>query len=345
MNIIKQFELELPIFQAPLEGYSNQAKLVAETSNNGALGIYSANYQTLDEIENNLNLIKKMTNKSFAVLFDVRGGNDDLDLADRSGANNYLKSAYQDLQISASDEITLPSKTAIIEKLLVTKPAAVIFQNGLPDDETIEKFKTANITTMAIASNALEIVVADKYVDVIILQGLESAGIHSQFDNTLNTKHYPIGTLLHHGLNISEKPLIAWGDYQYPENIVGALINGASSVIIDTPFWTTQESPVPDCYREALAEHNEMLITDTTVWTGYHSICLQNKLTKLANKWNEVMSPQKQQRIMLPIIRAAVERNNADYLPLWAGYFAIRTEKSVAELCEKYQKNLDDIMN
>ncbi len=345
MNIIKKFGLKLPIFQAPLEGYPNQAKLVAETSNNGALGIYSANYQTLEEIENNLKQINEMTDSPFAVLFDVRSGDDNLELTERAQASQYLDAAYKDLKVDASDEIPLPSKTKIIGQLLKAKPAAVIFQNGLPSDAVIEQFKDADIVTMAIASNSLEVVVADKLVDCIILQGQEAAGVQSQFNNDLNIDRYPVNTLLLHALDITEKPLITWGEYQYPQNIVGALINGASSVIIDTVFWTTQESPAPNGYRKALAEHNEMLTTETAVWTGYSSLCLQNKLTKLAKIQDKLLPPQKQQRLLQPIIRAAIAQDNTDYLPLWAGYFSVTTKKTVAELCEKYQRKLDDIMD
>lgn len=345
MNITEKFDLKIPLFQAPLETYPNQAKLVAEASQHGALGVYSANYQTLEEIDDTLKTIRDTTDRAFAILVDVRNGENDLDLADRSGANSYLKEAYQTLDIKTTDELILPQKDELMNTILSASPAAVIFQNGLPSDEIIETFKATDIVTMAIASNPLEVIVASKYVDVIILQGLESAGIHSQFNNTLNASSYPISALLHQALGLTDKPLIVWGDYQYPQNIVGALINGASSVMVDTLFWTTQESPIPDSYRQALLEHNEMLTINTPVWVGYRSLCLQNELTRLAQSKYTSLSPQKQQRIMLPVIRAAIDKDCVDYLPLWAGYCAVTTEKNVAELCAKYKARLDEIIS
>ncbi len=345
MNIIEHLGLDLPVFQAPLTCYPNQEKLVASVSQNGALGILSANYQSLAELEEKINYIQAKTTKSFAVMIDVNVGNGNVDLVDKSQANRYLAEAYTALGVDKNKKAVLPSLNDILQLVIKKCPPAIIFQNGLPDDDIIKQCKKNNITVMAIASNTLEAIVADRFVDAIILQGCESSGVQSQFSNNLATPAYPISTLLHHVLPNVSKPLIVWGDAQFPQHVISNLINGAAGVVLDTLFWTAKESPIPASYREALlSQHNEMQVTQSTVWLGHPARTLQNKLTKAAGKSVTSLPPKTQQSIMLPIIQAAIEQNNPDYMPMWAGYCAVITEKTVAQLCQSFLKELDEIV-
>lgn len=343
INLSETLQLTLPLFQAPLECYPGQADLVAAVSSHGALGIYSANYQALSAIENNINDIRLQTDKAFAVLVDVNGGNSDIDLTDRSVANAYLSKAYETLGIDAGDAPPAIDVEVTLRHLIELRPPAIIFQNGLPNDTLINACKDADILTMAIVSTPLEAIVADRLVDALILQGNEAAGVHSGFPNDLHEKPYPCNTLLHHALQNVSKPLVVWGDYQFPQNVVAALINGTSAVMIDTLFWTTTESPIPDAYRQALHKHNEAQVTISRVWLGHPAQTLKNSLTQSTHHVTP-LSPRQQQRIMLPIISAAIAQNNADYMPMWAGLCALSTDKSVAEVCEKFLQELNNII-
>lgn len=345
INITELLDLQLPLFQAPLACYPNQAQLVAAVSENGALGILSTAQKSLVEIEESLDSIQAATDKSFAVTVDVTDGDDSLDLADRSQVNKYLSAAYQALAIDAGEAPTLPSANEIIDLLIEKKPAAIIFENGLPSDEIISQCTAQNLTVMALVSNTLEAIAANKVVDIIILQGSESAGMHSRFANDLNTPAFPSSTLLQHALANTTKPLVIWGDAQFPQHVVSALINGAASVMLDTLFWTTQESPIPDSYRNALlTQHNEMQTTLSHVWTGHPAQTLKNALTESLQRGGSALPTRKQQRIMQPIIQAAIAQDNPDYMPLWAGLCAISTEKTVAQLCEKFLEELNEII-
>lgn len=345
MNIIDNLGLDLPIFQAPLTCYPNQEKLVASVSQQGALGILSANYQSLAELEEKIKYIQAKTSKSFAVMIDVNIGNGKVDLVDKSQANRYLSEAYKTLGVDKNEKVELPTLNEILQLVIKKCPPVIIFQNGLPTDEVIKQCKKNKITIMAVASNTLEAIVADRHVDAIILQGCESSGVQSHFPNNLATPDYPISTLLHHALPNVSKPLILWGDAQFPQHIVSSLINGATAVVLDTLFWTTKESPIPKSYRDALlTQHNEMQVTLTSVWLGHPARTLQNKLTKAVGQSVTTLPPKTQQSIMLPIIQAAIEQNNPDYMPMWAGFCAITTEKTVAQLCKAFLKELDEIV-
>ncbi|PIE46008.1 MAG: hypothetical protein CSA45_01060 [Gammaproteobacteria bacterium] len=344
MNITETLGLKLPVFQAPLECYPNQSALVAKVSECGALGIYSANYQSLQAVARQLKDIKQRSQNAFAVMVDVSQGDDSIDLADRSLVNHYLHKAYRELGISASESESFPTPAEVIKLVIDACPAAIIFQNGLPDNRLIKDCQHAGIMTMAMVSNTIEAIVADKYVDVLILQGMESAGVQSRFNNDLDVEHYPINTLLHHGIANLSKPLVAWGDFQATQHVVSALINGAAAVLVDTLFWTTKESPIPTAYRQALRHHNEMQTTLSSAWLGYPARTLKNELTRLVKDKSAILSPKKQQRIMLPIIEAAIEQDNADYLPMWAGFYAVHTVKTVSEVCEKYIAELNEII-
>lgn len=346
MNITEKLGLQLPLLQAPLTCYPNTGSLVAKVSESGGLGVYSSQCQSLTEISNALKDIQLRTDKPFAVAVDINDHDNHIDLADKSSANIYLKDAYQTLDITATEAEPLPDFEAVLDCVISYQPAAIIFQNGLPDDSLIQNVKHHGIITFAIAGNVLEaIAINNSRIDAVILQGLESAGMQSQFENDLPVSHYPINTLLHYALAQVAKPLVVWGDYQSSANIVGALVNGAAAVMMDTPFWTTQESPIPDSYRQRLTEHTEMGVTNSDVWLGYSAKVLKNALTQnMQQAARKSLSAKKQQRLMLPVIQAAIAQDNADYMPLWAGLCATVSGKTVSELCDKFHAELSDII-
>lgn len=336
MKITEKLTLSYPLIQAPLAGYPNQAALVAAVSEQGALGVLSTDLCYLNEIVQAIKDIRKRTDKPFAVHINLSDSDSSIDLADRSSTNAYLKSAYQALKIDAKEAPALPDVNAICKTVVEQKPAALIFQNGLPSDEFIEHCRRSGIATLAIAANTVEAIAIDStHIDAIILQGSETAGTQSQFDNDLPVTHYPILTLLHHVKTHTNKALLVWGDCQTPQTVAFYLRQGGSGAVLDTAFWTCSESPIPKAYRQALANHNETRVTLTSVWQGQPAQVLSNALTEQQGN-KQTLAARKQQRLMLPVISAAVAQNNSDYLPLWAGLCAITFSGSAAELCQHY---------
>lgn len=336
MNITDK--LSLPLLQAPLVAFPNQAKFVAQVSNHGALGIYSTDLQTLDSIKQDIKTIKANTKAAFAVQINLADSDTHIDLADRSSTNAYLKPAYHALDIEASEATAFPDINAVCKAVVEQKPPVLIFQNGLPTDVFIEHCHRSGIIMLALASNTLEAIAIDNtLIDGIILQGLESAGVQSQFENDLNVEHYPSTTLFRQALDCTNKPLIIWGDAQTPTDCKALIDSGASGVVLDVPFWTTEESPIPASYRQALNEHNEMLTTVTHVWQGQPTRVIQNTLTQNQRDGKGKTLPAgKQQRLMAPIITAAIAQDNANYFPLWAGLCAVCSDGNLAELCQDY---------
>lgn len=346
MNITETLGLTLPVFQAPLSYYPGQEKLVAAVSKSGALGILCANHQDLSPLEDRINAIQSQTDKAFAVMIDVTTGDDKVDLADRSQVNSYLKKAYQQLEIDSIESQALPHVDELIQVVIENRPAVIIFQHGLPSDKIIKQCKACDILVMAVASNTLEAIAAAQVVDAVILQGMESAGIQSRFNNQLNTTGYPLGTLLHHALAHVNKPLIVWGDAQLPQHVVAYLINGASAVVLDSLFWTTSESPIPPSYRQALlTQHNEMQTCYSHVWSGQPAQCLKNTLIQSSQKYHPMLAAKKQQRLLLPIILSAIAQDNPEFMPMWAGLCAVTTEKTTEQLCSAFLTELNEMIH
>lgn len=344
MKLTDKLTLNSALFQAPLTGYPKQDEFVVAVSNQGALGIYSTEMQTLDEIKKNLLSLNKHCKAPFAVLIDLAESETDINVAERKSANHYLKPAYHTLQIAEKEAPAFPDVNAVCKAVVEKKPPVLIFQNGLPSDAFIEHCQRGGIAMLAIAGNTLEaIAIENTTIDGIILQGLESAGSQSTFENDLPTERFPISTLLHYVKQNTTKPLVIWGDCQTPGSASRLLKQGASGVILDVPLWTSKESPIPDSYRQALNEHNEMLTTVTHVWQGQATRVLQNALTRQVGS-KKTLLPGKQQRLLSPIISAAIAQDNADYLPLWAGLCAVSSEgKSLAEICQAYNKVINTI--
>ncbi len=333
---------KLPLIQAPLVGYPRQTRFVVAVSDQGALGVYSTEMLTLEKIREEIQHIKRLTTASFAVMINLSESETSITSEDRKETGTYLAGACKALNIKPSEVPEFPDINEVCKTVVEQRPPVLIFQNGIPTDEFIVHCKKLGIKMLALASNTLEaIAISETEIDGIILQGLESAGPQSNFENDLPITRFPANTLLHHAKQVIDKPLCIWGDTQTPEAAKLQLKNGATSVVLDVPFWTTRESPVPDSYRKALDEHNEMLVTETSVWTGHPANVLHNALTQIAKESKaQALVSGKQQRLMAPIIEAAIKQNNANYLPLWAGLCISVSHGSIAELCQNYSSVL-----
>ncbi|PID63645.1 MAG: hypothetical protein CR974_01425 [Gammaproteobacteria bacterium] len=343
MNITEQLSIKLPLFQAPLTGYPNQDQFVTAICNHGALGVYSTDMQTLEEINRDIQYIQGHTAEPFAVLINLAETETTIDLDDHSSANGYLQPAFQALDLTPSEAPAFPDVNDVCKTVVSNLPPVLIFKNGIPTDAFIDHCKQNGITMFAFASNTLEAIAIDSTdIDGIILQGMESAGLQSKFDNEFNTGRYPIHTLLYQVKQTVQKPVVVWGDCQLPSAASTLLRNGARGVMLDVPFWTAAESPIPDSYRQALCEHNEMLVTETSVWLGQPTQVLQNALTKSQQAEDgQILSPGAQQRLMMPVIKAAIAQDNPDYMPLWAGLCAEVTNTGLRELCQQYENFID----
>lgn len=347
MNILNRLSLNLPLIQAPLEYYHEQSSLVAKVSQSGALGVYASACQTLPEISRAIDDIRCRCDKPFGVAVNVTQQHAEIDLADRSSVNRYLGSALQSLGIDGDNTPTLPSSQDVCRLLVEKAPAVIIFYNGLPAENLLHSCRHAGMLTLVVAANMLEaLAVQNSSADGVVLQGLEAAGTHSRFANDLPVPDYPINTLLQQAVEAVSKPLIVWGDYQHSTHVVAALLNGADSVMLDVPFWSTRESPIPPSYRAALAQHDEMQTVVTPLWNGYPSRVIKNALTRSAQQLSQnTLQPPKQQRLLQTIIQAAVAADRADYMPLWAGLCAVSSgNRTVSELCQRYSVQLQELI-
>ncbi len=339
MNIIEKLGLSLPLLQAPLVAYPHQAKFVSQVCNQGALGVYSTEFQSLDAIKDDIKSIKQQTPSAFAVMINLSESDSSIDLADRSSSNSYLKEAYNELDIKGNESSAFPSVNDICKAVVTERPPVIIFQNGLPTDEFIKHCHRVGITMFAIASNTLEaIAINSTQIHGIILQGNESAGILSKFENDLPVRRYPTNTLLIQTQKEVNKPLILWGDRQTASEVKSSINDQVAAVVVDTPLWTTTESPLPQSYKQALKEHNEMLTAVSTVWNGQPANVLQNKITHKQKQSKQKSLPiEKQRRFIFPIINAAIEQDNSDYMPLWAGLISHYSGVSIIELFQAYK--------
>ncbi len=345
MQIKDKFTLPLPLIQAPLTGYPAQPTFVSRVSECGALGVYTTELQTLEAIKADIKAIQKNTKKPFAVLIDLAESETDIDLADRSSTNTYLNAAYKALDIKPTEAKPFPDVNSVCKAVVGLKPPVLSFQNGIPTDAFIEHCQKMGIVTLGLAGNVLEAIAIDHApMDGIILQGTESAGIRSTFENDLDTSHFPVGTLLHHAQKHTQKPLMVWGDCQTPTAARAMLESGAKAVVLDVPFWTVDESPIPSAYREALHEHNEMATVVCSIWHGAPAQVIKNKLSHFeTHEHGKVLAPGKQQRLLAPIIKAAIAKNNGDYMPLWAGLCAQPSDIDLVALCRQYKDALSTL--
>ncbi len=347
-NITNRLGLKLPIIQAPLEYYPNQAKLVSMISNAGCLGVYSTNFQNISQIKTQITSIKNSTSNKFAVLINsevLKSSKVKTDLMDLASVQTHLEDAYIDLNIKQQKikETNYPSFNQIKELVFAEKISAVIFQNTIPTDNIINEFKQKGIYTFAIASNILEaIAIQSSPIDTIILQGFEAAGMLSKFSNDLNQQRLPAKTLLNKAQKILKKPMVIWGDDQV--NIETSFIAGADAVMIDTALWTVTDGDLPNSCVKKLQQSNETQTVISSLYNGYEGRILKNKLTAEFKKIKNItLSASKQQNVLNSVIIASIELNNTDYMPIWANLSSEVSKVTLSELTKKYLEKLENL--
>ncbi|MHA1270391.1 MAG: NAD(P)H-dependent flavin oxidoreductase [Candidatus Helarchaeota archaeon] len=215
-EITEMLNCKYPILLGAFAGYDNSV-LTAEISSSGAFGVLTAStFKNNQEFQEAIERIKKITNEPFGINFssptDIKEGH-----------------IYYDFLKIANDEGI---------KTIITAAARIKNFGDQIKDYGMNWIHKATIMKHAVSGEKMG-------ADAVILTGLEGGGLKNPNQNTflinmVNAKKF---------LNI---PIIASGGISTGKGLLSALILGASAVHACTVFLATNESPIPNSWKQKI---------------------------------------------------------------------------------------------
>lgn len=319
----KEMKLEKPLIQAGMAGRITTPALVAAVSNTGALGTIGAGYLCAEDLQKQIQQIKKMTDRPFAVNVFAT------DLTAVSSSVNPMQTRLNKMR----DELGLEKKQAVvhvqddlhekIDVLLRENIPMISTAFGVLSPKYIAKLKENGTVLIGMATNLAEAkqLVAAGY-DSVVAQGYEAGGHRGTFEIDTYPKGCNIGllTLLQECLQHLSVPVIAAGGITTKEQVCALLGMGAFAVQVGTAFLVAKEAGTNASYRKALLKATAEDTVITKVFSGRPARAIRNRFVEEIESSGVAIQPFPIQNEMTKDIRAAGKKQNmAAIQSLWAG--------------------------
>lgn len=337
-EFLENVDLHIPIIQAGMAGGITTPKLVAGVANAGALGTLGAGYMSATSLRDEINQVKQLTNKPFAV--NLFATNLEAFSSEIGSMQHFLDRYRKELEIDQG-KLSVKTYDYLQEKVYV------IIEEGIPIVSTafgvlssvlIERLKKNNVTLIGMATNLDE---ANQLVeagyDMIVAQGYEAGGHRGTFDVVKYSDGCSIGLLplVQEFLDNLDVPIVAAGGIMNKAQIDGLLAMGVAGVQLGTKFLVAKEAGTNDAYRRALIKASAIDTAITKVFSGRAARAIVNRFVKeMENSDCELLPFPIQNDITKDVRGAAKEFSLAEFQSLWAGQGvgAIDSEEPVADI-------------
>lgn len=348
LPLMQQLGMTCPIIQAPMAGGATTPELIAAVSNFGGLGSLGAGMTAPAKLKQQIDTIKSLTNKPFAVNLMVLTEQEST-LFD-APMPEWLADYYADHDIS----VDLPDYPAqnFEEQLqvLLDNPVAVAsFTFGIISSEQVEALHQVGSKVVGTANHPLEAKAwAEIGADAVCVQGVEAGGHRGGWLAASEADPLGLLTLITQTKALTELPLIAAGGIMTANDIRAVQVAGAELVQMGTAFLTTHESGINATYKQRLLKAARGEADSTTrltrLFSGKPARGLVNEyletyaqfdsITEIANPFCAELPPYPQLNAMTKPMRAnAAKLSDAGHLSLWAGQgVSLVREESVCEL-------------
>ncbi|OXT00655.1 hypothetical protein B7H23_11195 [Notoacmeibacter marinus] len=276
-----------PIIQAPMAGISTP-DLAAAVCNAGAIGSLGLGAMNAGTAANAIRDLRSLTAEPFILnVFCHREEPSDENVEQEWLAR--LKDEFARFDAPAPAHLTTPytpyqDDLEMQTLMLHTRPAALTFHFGLPDQNHIAALKEAGIGLGATATNADEARFIEKAgLDFIVAQGWQAGGHRGVFDPSANDEKLPTDRLLAACLSASELPVVAAGGIMNGADIFRFLSAGASACQLGTAFVGCLESSASAAQREWLADPDRETVMTRAI-SGRPARGFANRLTEIGEK-------------------------------------------------------------
>lgn len=330
-------DLEIPLVGAPMAGGPSTPQLAAAVSNAGGLGMLAAGYLNADQLSEQVQQTRELTDGPFGVnLFCPADPNDNPVNA---------KALLQDYRLALAplgreygldilnNEIVLPDHFCSLLDWLLANPVPVVtFTFGCPSAEQIEQLQTVNTCVGVTITNQQDAAFAAQAgVDFLCVQGPDAGGHQSTFRVQDEVNQLPLSQLVPAVQAITDLPLVAGGGIGNSEDVQSILALGVEAVQLGTLLLLSDEAGTSQAHRDALQSG----IADTKftrAFTGRPARAIVNDFVAEFDALAPAVYPQ-MHYLTAPIRAKAKDAGAWQHVNAWAGAgFSQAQRKPTAEI-------------
>lgn len=350
MTLSNQLGMTCPIVQAPMAGGATTPELIAAVSNAGGLGSLGAGMTAPEVLTEQIDSIKALTDRAFAVNLMVLTEAEWTTLD--APIPEWLAAYYADNVL----EIALPEKPAQSFadqfQVLLNNPVPVAsFTFGIISREQVNALHKVGTKVIGTANHPLEAQAwAEIGADAVCVQGVEAGGHRGGWLALSEADQLGLLTLLNQTKRVTNIPLIAAGGIMTATAITAAQIASAEMVQMGTAFLTTHESGISAAYKGTLLKvaNGDRAATTrlTRLFSGKPARALDNDYLRTYQAFDnqDTLPPYPQLNAMTRTMRAtAGKQGDVEHLSMWAGQgVSLVRSESVAELIARLTSELAD---
>mgnify|MGYP000998759970 CR=1 FL=1 len=336
-SLLDDFNIEIPIIQAPMAG-ANGAAMAIAVSEAGGLGSLPCALLDVDAARKELGIIRQQTAKSINVNFFCHTPEAPDARRDQAWQET-LGGYYKEFSIDTSMSVPAPSRAPFDDEMCTliedVKPEVVSFHFGLPEKKLIDRVKAAGCKVISSATTAAEA----RYLEAngchaIIAQGYEAGGHRGMFLTKDITTQAGTLALVPQVVDAVSIPVIAAGGITDGRGIAAAFMLGASAVQIGTAYLFTPEALITELHREALRAARDDQTALTNIFSGRPARGLLNRVMRdIGPMSNATPAFPTAGGALAPLKAKAEENGSADFSSLWSGQAAsLGTEMNAADL-------------
>ena len=336
-RLLKLFNIELPIIQAPMAGANGSAMVIA-VCNAGGLGSLPCAMLDAAKVRSEIQTIRDGTNRPFNLNFFCHtpaAADPERDVNWKQHLGHYYKELDLDPDVSAPAVNREPFNEEMCQIVEETRPEVISFHFGLPERSLLDRVRAAGCTIISSATTVAEARwLEGNGCDAIIAQGNEAGGHRGMFLNDEIATQPGTFALIPQVVDAVNVPVIAAGGIGDGRGIAAAFALGASVAQIGTAYLFTPESLITDLHRSALNKEDNDQTMLTNVFSGRPARGLVNRIMREVGPISEHAPAFPTAGGALAPLKAKAEAaGSADYSSLWSGQSAkLCKEMSSSEL-------------
>jgi nitronate monooxygenase len=338
-DFLKTLGIKFPIIQAPMGGGLTTPALVAAVCNSGGLGSLAAAYLKPDQILDEFQRIRTLTDKPLNInLF--AGGYELKAVPDPRPMLSLLGEIHETLGLPAPVLPSLPPDPfpSQFEAVLQARPAIFSFTFGIPSSGAMKRLNERGILSIGTATTVEEGRLLEKAgVAAVVAQGAEAGAHRGTFLGSFESSMIPTLDLVRAVRRAVSVPVVASGGLMDGHDIARTLALGASAAQLGTAFLPCPESGTPESYRRAILSARSDTTVMTRAFSGRPARGLRNTfINRLEGKEDSILPYPLQNALTRPMRTAAAKTDDAGFLSLWAGQGVARARSlPAAELIER----------
>lgn len=323
-DITHILNIRYPIVQAPMFAVSTPQMVAAATDAN-VLGSLPLGDLPADKCVELIRATKQIVKKPFAANIFL---NKLPELSDGLQVKfNNAKKFIEELAKQHGIQVVLPNFDQIkvtdyheqVDALIAEKCRIVSFTFGIPDEESVKRFKGNGTILIGTSTSVEEASILEQLgIDIICVQGIEAGGHRGTFTDVDLPK---IGgfSLLSQVYDNVKTPLIYAGGIYDAKTLLAARTLGAQGFQVGSLLVASAESALMAFEKERLRNAKESDISLTKSFSGRYARGIQNVFTKTLDNTEHILPYPYQNKLTAELRKTAKLKKNAEFVSIWAG--------------------------